>query len=133
MNIEVQALVEKARESEGAASLLRREGYLNFAASRAYYAMFYAAEALLLARGLSFSSHSAVMAAFGREFAKTGSLEPRLHQHLINAFNMRNIGDYDTRASFTGEQVDELLTWAREFIRAAEAFLATQSDATTDG
>ena len=46
---------------------------------------------------------------------------------------MRNIGDYDTRASFTGEQVDELLTWAREFIRAAEAFLATQSDATTDG
>ena len=36
-----------------------------FAASRAYYAMFYAAEALLQSRGLAFSKHSAVHAAFG--------------------------------------------------------------------
>jgi uncharacterized protein (UPF0332 family) len=32
--------------------------------------------AALLAGGQSFSSHSAVIAAFGREFAKTGVLHP---------------------------------------------------------
>jgi uncharacterized protein (UPF0332 family) len=33
--------------------------------------MFYIAEAFLEGKGLSFSKHSAVIAAFGREFAKT--------------------------------------------------------------
>ncbi len=67
MTPEVRALLDKARASHEAATLLRREGYLDFAASRAYYALFYVAEALLLERGLSYSSHSAVIAAFGRE------------------------------------------------------------------
>ncbi len=133
MNPEIRALLEKARESEGAATLLHQRGYFNFAASRAYYAMFYAAEALLLTRGLSFSSHAAVIAAFGREFAKTGALDPRLHQLLISAFNMRNIGDYDARADFTSEQAAELLIWTRDFIEKAEVYLATQKDTPSNG
>jgi uncharacterized protein (UPF0332 family) len=48
MSPEVKALLHKAGESLQAAELLQREGYLDFAASRAYYAMFYAAQALLL-------------------------------------------------------------------------------------
>ena len=123
MTPDVQALLAKAKESESAARLLKAEGYLNFAASRAYYAMFYAAEAILLQRDLAFSSHSAVIAAFGREFAKTGLLPSVHHQRLLNAFNMRNVGDYDARADFTAEQVEELLGWAHDFILAAENFL----------
>ncbi len=63
MKNEIQALIEKAHASLEAAELLGQQGYYGFAASRAYYAMFYAAEALLLERNLSFSSHSAVIAA----------------------------------------------------------------------
>jgi uncharacterized protein (UPF0332 family) len=44
---EVRELLVKARDSQRAASLLQRELYLDFAASRAYYALFYAAESLL--------------------------------------------------------------------------------------
>jgi hypothetical protein len=40
----------------------------DFAASRAYSSLFYTAEALLLSRGLSYSSHPAVIASFGKEF-----------------------------------------------------------------
>lgn len=58
MTPEVARLLAKARASQRAAILLESESYLDFAASRAYYAMFYAAQALLLERGLSFSSHS---------------------------------------------------------------------------
>jgi len=58
------------------------------------YAMFYVAEALLLSRGLAFSKHSAVIAAFGKEFAKEGVLPAELHAHLREASDARNVADY---------------------------------------
>jgi hypothetical protein len=39
------------------------------------------------------------------------------------AFNMRNVGDYDVRPNFTAGAVEELLSWAHEFIGAVEDFL----------
>jgi uncharacterized protein (UPF0332 family) len=48
---EVQALIEKAKESTAAARSLAKDGHYDFAASRAYYAMFYVAEALLANMG----------------------------------------------------------------------------------
>lgn len=47
-----EALFEKARRSLDAARLLLANGNADFAASRAYYAAFYAAEAFLLEQGL---------------------------------------------------------------------------------
>ena len=72
MKSEVQELLDKAKRSLKTAESICKEGEVDFAGSRAYYAMFYVAEALLLEHGLSFSSHSAVSANFGKEFAKTG-------------------------------------------------------------
>jgi predicted nucleic acid-binding protein len=68
---EQRALVDKARESVRAAKLLSGEELHDFAVSRAYYAMFYLAEALLLSAEMAFSKHSAVIArdAF-RRFGK---------------------------------------------------------------
>ncbi|NQE36891.1 HEPN domain-containing protein [Microcoleus asticus] len=62
-------LLLKARQSLSAARLLLNNGFPDYAASRAYYAMFYIAEAFLDGEGMSFSSHAAVIGAFGREFA----------------------------------------------------------------
>lgn len=126
MTPEVSALLAKARESKEAAGVLRREGFFNFAASRAYYAMFYAAEALLLERGLSYSSHAAVIAAFGREFGKSGDLDAQFHRLLIDAQDLRNVGDYDIRANLSEDQVDRMIGWAEELIVASEAYLTAQ-------
>ena len=64
MNADFTAQIDKAKESLAAAELLLGQGYAEFAASRAYYAMFYVAEALLASRGQSYSSHAAVQAAY---------------------------------------------------------------------
>ena len=40
MKPDIQALINKAKDSLGAAKSLERDGYYDFAASRAYYAMF---------------------------------------------------------------------------------------------
>jgi len=57
-------LLQEARDSVSAAKLLLGGGYAGYAASRAYYAMFYIAEAFLEGEGMSFSKHSAIIAAF---------------------------------------------------------------------
>ena len=123
MNPEVEALLEKARRSQKAAAKLFKDGDVDFAASRAYYSLFYIAEALLLSRELSFSSHSAVIANFGKEFAKTGVLNPKFHRYLTESQDRRNIGDYSVLAEVTKEEVREMLTWAKEFIKAGENYL----------
>lgn len=71
MRAETEALLTKARRSLDNARRSLDAGDADFAASRAYYAMFYAAEALLLSRGLAFSKHAAVIAEFTREFVRS--------------------------------------------------------------
>lgn len=85
MNEDVKALFEKAESSLSAARLLVEEGYPGFAASRAYYAMFYVAEALLSSLGQSYSTHGGVVGAFGREFAKRRKLDAKFHRWLSMA------------------------------------------------
>ncbi|MBI3168928.1 MAG: HEPN domain-containing protein [Chloroflexi bacterium] len=123
MNPEVKALIEKAKRSRKAAENLFKDGDVDFSASRAYYSMFYTASALLLSRGLSFSSHSGVIANFGKEFAKTGAINPKYHNYLIDAQDRRNIGDYEIVFTVTDEQAKEMLAWAAEFIAVAEEYI----------
>jgi len=55
---EIAANLERAENSIQAAKELAASGFYDFAASRAYYAAFYAATAALLDEGLEFSKHS---------------------------------------------------------------------------
>ena len=72
---EVKANIERAEQAVSAAQKLLFDGYYDFAASRAYYAVFYAASALLLQEGLEFRKHSGVIAAIHQQFIKTGRIE----------------------------------------------------------
>lgn len=66
MRGESQALLAKARRSIDPAGLMRAAGDYDSAVSRLYYAMFYCAEALLLTKGQTRSSHRGVIGAFGQ-------------------------------------------------------------------
>jgi len=123
MNPEVGELLDKAKRSIKTAGKILKDGEVDFAGSRAYYAMFYVAEALLLERGLAFSSHSAIIANYGKEFAKTKLLNPKFHNYLIKSQDRRNIGDYAIGSHLTDEEVQEMLAWAKEFVKAAKDYL----------
>lgn len=71
---EVKANLERAVQSIEAARQLASGGYFDFAASRAYYAAFYAATAVLLGEGMEVSKHSAVISFIHQRFVKTGRL-----------------------------------------------------------
>ncbi len=98
----------------------------DFAASRAYYAMFYAATALLDARGRKFKKHSALISAFNKEFIVTGLLPPELHKFLSSAENARHICDYLIEYESTTADIAIHLDRAEQFIQAAERYLENE-------
>ncbi len=114
---EAAGLVKKAQRYLKSAELLIRDGDYDSAVSRAYYAMFYLTEALLLRRGLSFSSHKAVIAAFGKHFVKTGKLKEDLHQALIDVFEKRQLGDYESQVYTDRKTAKEVLAKAKAFVK----------------
>ena len=67
-----QHLIKLAEESHDAAKGLITIGHPRFSAAHSYYTMFYLAQAALLTKGLTFSSHSAVIAAYEKNLQKLG-------------------------------------------------------------
>jgi uncharacterized protein (UPF0332 family) len=123
MKPETQALLEKAERALRVARRLSDDGDFDFAAGRAYYAMFYAAEALLYEEGLTFRKHAGVHAAFGEHFVKAGRLDAKLHRFLLDAFDQRLQGDYGFEAMPTPDEVRELIAQAEELVATARSFL----------
>lgn len=127
MNPKAWLLLDKAREDLAAAEDTLKTPRPWRAASDAYYAMFHAAEALLLSSGVETSSHAATQAAFGQRFAKTGRLDPKLHRSLLNAFDKRITEDYDVTVRLSVGDVEQLVAQARDFVSAAEQYLENLS------
>ncbi|MCM8775950.1 MAG: HEPN domain-containing protein [Candidatus Omnitrophica bacterium] len=130
MNKETTKLLDKARHAIHAAEVLLKDGEKEFAAGRAYYAMFYVAKALLCGKGLRvYTKHTAIHRAYGEYFAKTAELDTKFHRWLIDAFNRRLLGDYDVDANFSSEDVKEAIGQAREFLETATAHLLKHGSA----
>lgn len=123
---EARLLLAKAERALEAASRQLREGDADFAVSRAYYACFYVAQALLRSGGHDFSRHGHVIAQYGLLFAKSGLLDPAYHRLLRTAFELRQVGDYQTEVAVAPEVVAELLKEGRSFLRAATRYIDGQ-------
>ena len=85
--------------------------------------MFYIAEAFLEGDGLSFSRHSAVIAAFGREFAKRGRVPVEFHRYLIEAQAVRHSGDYGERQAVNFDQAQVQIERAENFLELAQRLI----------
>ncbi|NJL48392.1 MAG: HEPN domain-containing protein [Leptolyngbyaceae cyanobacterium SM2_5_2] len=100
------------------------DGLYEFAVARAYYTMFYIAEAFLLQANLSFSSHAGVIAGFGQYIAKPGLVPVEFHRYLIDAQDMRTRADYGVDTGLNLEDTDEQIVTAQKFIELAESSLS---------
>lgn len=125
MTPEQQALLSKARRSIEAAQSLIQQNFYDFAVSRAYYAMFYVAEALLDQEGLSFSSHAAVISAFGQHLARSGKIPTEFHRQLIDAQAQRTRADYDLQSELSQADAEIIVSQAQAFLETALQKLAS--------
>jgi uncharacterized protein (UPF0332 family) len=119
-------LLEKASRAIEAAITLLNNGFSEFSAARAYYAMFYTIEALLNEKDLKFSKHGGVHSAFGEHFIKTGLFDAKYHRWLLDAFDRRIISDYGTASDVTDKDALELIDEAKEFLKIAENYLSQE-------
>ena len=121
MTDRVAVLLGRARQEVDAAQALVLAGFELQSVSRAYFGVFYAAEAALLEIGETRSRHSAVIAAFGRLVVKDGGMSPDTAATLRRPFELRNAADYnwldaDEREaagaiSAAEEFIDAVATW----------------------
>ena len=117
-------LLEKAQRAIVAAQTLLDAGNLpDFAAGRAYYAMFYVAEALLEEKSLRFSKHGGVHGSFGEHYVKSGLFDAKFHRWLLNAFDQRIEGDYGIEVIVVTEDAKKLIAQAEEFLATARNYL----------
>ena len=122
--IEIAANLERAAESLVAAQELYDNGHLDFAASRAYYAAFYAASALLIGKQIKFSKHSSVISAIHKEFIKPGLMSVGLGKKLSLLFEIRSVADYGAMEHVAPDIAHDAVAMATEFFTAVKNMLA---------
>ena len=120
---DIESLSVKAQTFLRSAEQLLSAGDYDSCASRCYYAMFLMAEAALLTKNLSSSSHKGVISLFGEHFAKTGIVESHMGRTLNHAYQKRIIGDYGVGLSIARDEAEVLLEATRDFIRKVKDYL----------
>ena len=120
---EIVANLERAEQSIRAARELASKGYYDFAASRAYYAAFYAATAVLLGEGLELGKHSGVIASIHQRFVKTGKLDKEQGKTLNWLFELRSIGDYGVTVHITQQEAERAIQAAESFLYALKSLI----------
>ena len=114
---EMEDLIEKAEKFLSTAEHALDIGDYDSCVSRCYYAMFFMAEALLLTKSLSASSHKGVISLLGEHFVKTGIFQRNLGKALNDAYDKRIVGDYGIGFTVTEEEAKDLLETARNFVQ----------------
>ena len=120
--------IEQAREALGAAQLLsdnRRSG--QGVINRSYYAMFYAALALLQTIGKAPKKHTGVVTLFDTEFVLKGLFSRDLSKDFHQVFELRHVSDYDPLPPRTDAEADAALNKAKAFVAQVEAYLSHHS------
>ena len=120
---EIKTLLARADRYLRSANLLIKDGDYESAVSRSYYAMFFSAEALLLTKRLSFSSHKAVISAFGEHFIKKGIFDKELGKSINRAFQKRQLGDYEYNFVISKDEAKKILLEAKRFVAEIEQYI----------
>lgn len=123
-NREVSLYMDNARQMLEAAQILMENKFYGSAVNRVYYAVFYAANALLATKRLARSKHSGVMSAFREHFVKTGFIEVEYSKTYGRLFDDRHISDYNINDSVDDIQVFVDVEDAQKFVTRIAKFLS---------
>ena len=113
---EARDLWQRALDSLVVAGRDLSDGYCDQAASRAYYAAFHAASALLIVDERRFAKHSGVIASVHRDYVKEGKLPTDAGKILSSLFYLRNIADYGGSKHVAHADAERAVADAQRFL-----------------
>lgn len=106
------------------AQLLCDCGRYRSAISRAYYAMFYMTQYLLLSEGLDTSTHKGVLKMLSLHFVKTEKITPSVADLLREAYDARQACDYESDMTEDEEMAKNAIANAQIFISEVKNLLS---------
>ena len=118
----VEELLETDRRTLAEARHLEDGGFYEGCVSRAYCAMFHAAEAALLSKGVPPKTHKGVHMKFGEHLVQTGAVPPAVGRNLTDAFRARQSADYKGTRQ-TAQDAADALREATELLETVGTYL----------
>ena len=94
--------------------------------NRSYYAMFYAAVALLETIGKIPSKHAGVISLFDSEFIRSDRLPKALSRDFHRAFELRQLSDYRMLEPCSPEKATQAYERAVRFVDAVAGYIASE-------
>lgn len=119
----VKYRLESAKERLESSKLLLEAGQYKDSIGRSYYAIFTAVRAVLAKDKIDFKKHSAVISYFQKEYIKTGVFDVKYSKILQNAFQIRNICDYDDFYLATKDSAVEQYENAEDMYKIIKEYL----------
>jgi uncharacterized protein (UPF0332 family) len=119
----IERYLARAQQMLHTGQRVMEDGDYITAVNRAYYAVFYTANALLATQGLERSKHSGVIAAFRQHFVKAGLIEAEYSDFYGVLLEDRQRGDYDELEVLDDETARRDLDRARRFMERIEECL----------
>ena len=119
----LEGYLTKAEGKLRAAQVLLRSRNYDDAVSRAYYAAFHAAQAVLLTEGLTVETHQGLVNLFGLHFVKVGKIDRKFGKFLANLKDDRENGDYEIYSAIDEASSRLALKEAKEFVQAMKSYL----------
>ena len=92
--------------------------------NRSYYAMLYAALAVLQTIGKTPSKHSGALSVFDTEFVLSGRMSKHLGRSLHDVFELRSRTDYRVVPDLQFDDAVDASRKASEFVQAVRVYLA---------
>jgi uncharacterized protein len=124
---EIALYIQNAHEMLEASRVLLDNDFYTSAINRVYYAVFYAANALLVTKGLSQGKHSGVISAFRQHFIKTGLIAPEYSKIYGRLMEDRHESDYELGLSITRDDAQLNLADAEQFVLEVQRWLKQEN------
>lgn len=115
--------LDHAERRLAAARALLDGGFHADAISRAYYAMYHAAQALLEDENITVKTHSGLIRMIGKEFVKEGRMTQSLGEALAMVEEKREQADYSMDSDLTKEDAERSIGDAQRFLQKARELL----------
>jgi len=118
MEEKVEALLKKSQKYLRSAAVLFELEDFDSCASRAYFAMFYVAQAMLLHETEAFSSKQGIRTSFVRQFVERGPLPARAGEVFERAADLQEVGDYAHDFAVSRADAEDILAESEAFVNS---------------
>ena len=119
----VEFRIEQARNCLANAEISVEADFYKDAANRSYYCIFHCMRTVLALDKFDSKKHSGIIAAFRQKYIKTGKFAPEFSDIIGDAFEVRNLSDYEDFYVVSKADALQQIDDARAFLEVVQNFI----------